>query len=55
MKRLQLSISQETYDKIKAKAKLEKRSVTNYVDMRLTLLFSTDENDEGDFERLSFK
>lgn len=44
MKRLQLSISQETYDKIKAKAKLEKRSVTNYLDMRLALLFSTDEN-----------
>jgi hypothetical protein len=52
MKRLQLSISEDTYNKIKAKAKLEKRSVTNYLDMLLTSLFSMDENDEDDFEKL---
>lgn len=40
MKRLQLTILEDTYNTIKLSAKHEKRSVTNYLDILLTSLFN---------------
>lgn len=42
MKRLQLTILEDTYNTIKLSAKHEKRSVTNYLDILLTSLFHDD-------------
>lgn len=39
MKRLQLTILEDTYNTIKLSAKHEKRSVTNYLDILLNSLF----------------
>ena len=42
MKRLQLTILEDTYNTIKLSAKHEKRSVSNYLDILLTSLFNND-------------
>lgn len=42
MKRLQLTITEDTYETIRLSAKSEKRSVTNYLDILLNSLFHND-------------
>jgi len=42
MKRLQLTITEDTYETIRLSAKNEKRSVTNYLDILLESLFHND-------------
>jgi len=42
MKRLQLTITEDTYETIRLSAKNEKRSVTNYLDILLESLFYND-------------